>query len=259
MKLVPRIVIVFYIAFGAPLYTCAQLVKDSIIIHQIKNGDTFASIASKYGVTATQVKQLNKIDKLKVGAKLSIPNPLYTQLTKKDSLKISIDEGHANAESYESTAKVHSVKSGESLQFIANKYKVSPQNLIRWNNLKSKNLFVGQKLILSGSISIGSTEKWNKNNSLSFSSLPIYKMNGKTTIDQYEETGFLEETVEVTHPTIPIGTLILVTNPDTKTQVLVKIVANNNLQKDGIIGLPSSIISKLKFTNEYYIRIQYYL
>lgn len=259
MKFIPSILILLCMAFGAPLRTSAQLAKDSIILHQVKKGETFASIASEYGISATLIKQLYKGDKLKVGTILNLPNPLYAQIIKKDSLKISIDEGHANAESYESTTKVHTVKSGESLQFISNKYKVSPQNLIRWNNLKSKTLFVGQKLILSGSSSIGPSEKWNKNNSLSFPSLPTYKMSGKTAFDRYEQTGFLIETIDVTHPNIPVGSMILVTNMETKVQVLVKIVANNSLEKDCIIGLPASIISKLKFTNEYYIRIQYSL
>ena len=42
--------------------------------------------------------------------------------------------------------KIHTVKSGENLSVIANKYNCTVTELKEWNNLKSTNLSVGQKL-----------------------------------------------------------------------------------------------------------------
>lgn len=50
-----------------------------------------------------------------------------------------------------SDQSVHSVRKGESLGSIAKKYRVSVNQLKQWNNLKSTNLQVGQKLTLYNS------------------------------------------------------------------------------------------------------------
>ena len=42
--------------------------------------------------------------------------------------------------------KIHTVKSGENLSLIAKKYKCTVTELKEWNNLKSTNLSIGQKL-----------------------------------------------------------------------------------------------------------------
>ena len=46
--------------------------------------------------------------------------------------------------------RYHKVKSGETLGFIANKYGTTVSNLMKWNNLKSTNLQVGQTLKVEG-------------------------------------------------------------------------------------------------------------
>ncbi|HET6245397.1 MAG: LysM peptidoglycan-binding domain-containing protein [Bacteroidetes bacterium] len=48
------------------------------------------------------------------------------------------------------TRKTHTVRSGENLSTIANKYKCNVANIRDWNNLKSNSLRAGQKLIIYG-------------------------------------------------------------------------------------------------------------
>ena len=44
--------------------------------------------------------------------------------------------------------KLHIVKPMESLQIISQKYNISVNDLVKFNNLKSNRLFVGQTLII---------------------------------------------------------------------------------------------------------------
>jgi membrane-bound lytic murein transglycosylase D len=53
-----------------------------------------------------------------------------------------------SAEELTTLEKTHIVKSGESLQSIANKYSVSIGQIKTWNNLKNNNLYRGQRLFI---------------------------------------------------------------------------------------------------------------
>ena len=54
--------------------------------------------------------------------------------------------GNAQPVERSTEQKIHTVKSGENLSVIANKYKCTVTELKQWNNLKSTNLSIGQKL-----------------------------------------------------------------------------------------------------------------
>ena len=54
--------------------------------------------------------------------------------------------GNSNPVERSTEQKIHVVKSGENLSLIAKKYKCTVTELKTWNNLKSTNLSVGQKL-----------------------------------------------------------------------------------------------------------------
>jgi LysM repeat protein len=61
-----------------------------------------------------------------------------------------------------SSPTYHTVKSGETLSKIAGKYGCTVNNLVDWNNLKSHNIMVGQRLKISSEgeeKSIASTSK----------------------------------------------------------------------------------------------------
>lgn len=57
------------------------------------------------------------------------------------------------------SAATYTVKSGDSLSKIANQYGVSYQTLMKWNNLSSSTIRVGQKLNINTSLSATSTPK----------------------------------------------------------------------------------------------------
>lgn len=67
-----------------------------------------------------------------------------------------------NVEEFDEEELVYSVKRGDNLGSIARRYKTTVQNLKAWNNLKSNNLSIGQKLIIenySGDVSAIASSK----------------------------------------------------------------------------------------------------
>ncbi|MBD1573224.1 LysM peptidoglycan-binding domain-containing protein [Vibrio sp. S17_S38] len=71
------------------------------------------------------------------------------------------------------SAGKHKVKSGESLSVIAKNYNVSTANLMRWNNLKSSSLNVGQELQVSATNASQSSASSGSSSAASSSSKEI--------------------------------------------------------------------------------------
>jgi membrane-bound lytic murein transglycosylase D len=99
--------------------------------HKIRSGDTLGGIAKHYNISLSSLKQFNRLknDKIRAGKYLAIPSPKKKSfITKNNSIH-------------------YQVKSGDSLYTISKQFKVSVNDLIRWNrsNLK-KYLKPGQKL-----------------------------------------------------------------------------------------------------------------
>ena len=101
----------------------------------VKSGDSLWSIANKYNTTVDELKRINNLssNNLQIGQILTLP-------------------------SSGSTGNTYTVKSGDSLWSIANKYNTTVAELKRLNNLTSDNLSIGQVLVLpNGSSGSGST------------------------------------------------------------------------------------------------------
>jgi membrane-bound lytic murein transglycosylase D len=107
-------------------------------VHIVKKGETLSTIARKYHVSVNQLKQWNnmKSDRLSIGQKLVV----YS------SGAPMAQVGNDKPVERSTTQITHTVKKGETLGKIAQKYKCTVTDLKRWNNLKSTNIRVGQKL-----------------------------------------------------------------------------------------------------------------
>jgi len=98
------------------------------IIHKVKYGENLWLIAKKYNVTISDIQSLNKIknrNKIKPGIKLKIPNDGYIP----QPLKV-----------------YYTVKRGDTLSEIAQKYKTSVRKIKRLNGLRNNKIRIGQKL-----------------------------------------------------------------------------------------------------------------
>ena len=98
-------------------------------IYVVKSGDTLYSIANKYGMTVNELKNLNGL----------------TNNTLSIGQQLVVSEGNA------ATLDTYTVKSGDTLYKIANKYGLTVSELKQLNNLTSDNLSIGQVLNISNS------------------------------------------------------------------------------------------------------------
>jgi len=116
--------------------------QNNYTTYTVKSGDSLWAIANKYKTTVAVLKSINnlKSDVLMIGQKLKIPQ----------NSTIAKTQAQATAPSQKTQAQTnyttYTVKAGNSLWAIANKYKTTVNALKKLNNLKSDIIFVGQKL-----------------------------------------------------------------------------------------------------------------
>lgn len=109
--------------------------------HKVEKGDSFYTLAKKYGVTMKAIEAANPgVDsrKLKLGQKLVIPASAAPAPT----AAVSPAPGAAP----ETAETIYTVKSGDNLMKIARHAGVSLKALRAANNLKTDRITVGQKL-----------------------------------------------------------------------------------------------------------------
>jgi membrane-bound lytic murein transglycosylase D len=130
----------------------------------VRSGETMSGIAKKFRMTVTELKSLNNLKKNYVKPKqrllVYVGSPKKHVGTTEVTTTSLPDAPVKESDSLTVSApKYHTVKSGETLSKIAQKYDCSVNNLTTWNNLKSTNIVVGQKLKLYGTTAVASTSQ----------------------------------------------------------------------------------------------------
>jgi membrane-bound lytic murein transglycosylase D len=107
-----------------------------IIYHTIDDNDKIFPLCEKFGITVNQLKKWNKLKnyKLKVGKQLIVymPEELEEQIVETKSKIVK--------------EKIYSVKQGDTLSSISEKYSVTVAELKKWNRIKSGKIRPGMKL-----------------------------------------------------------------------------------------------------------------
>lgn len=125
--------------------------------HTIKKGETLFSISKQYGISVRELEDLNKLEKGKIFPgqvlKLKTAEPTERLLTNEEEpeeLNKKQDEKTVASLDHKKASKLklksHTVKKGESLSEIAEKYHCSISQLKSWNAKKSNNINAGEKL-----------------------------------------------------------------------------------------------------------------
>ena len=98
--------------------------------HKVSRGETLGGIASKYGMSVSRLKSLNKMTSSRIypGQKLKVSG--------------SAGSGGGSA----ARVSTHKVRRGETLVSIARKYGITVSKLKSLNNLKSSRIYPGQSL-----------------------------------------------------------------------------------------------------------------
>ena len=120
---------------------------DGKVIHVVQPYQTLSTIAQTYGVKVDTILTLNSIQvdwPLQIGQKLVIqPSSMTPTLTPRPLTPLQKLTPGTDGKYY------HTVKSGETLSYIATLYEVSLANLMAWNGLNSSSIIQpGQKLLL---------------------------------------------------------------------------------------------------------------
>ncbi|MCX6173788.1 MAG: LysM peptidoglycan-binding domain-containing protein [Ignavibacteriales bacterium] len=114
---------------------------DTWVEHRIRNGESLSSIANRYGVSTSQIKEWNnlKSNRLVRGKKLMI----YSGDTKRIASNNSSGNNNGRITKYK-------VKRGDSLGEIAEKFGATTAQLRKWNKLSSNKIVIGSMLAVHG-------------------------------------------------------------------------------------------------------------
>jgi membrane-bound lytic murein transglycosylase D len=107
-------------------------------VHIVKSGENLGSIAKKYRISVNQLKTWNNL-------KSTMIHPGQKLIVYSSGAPMA-QAGNSKPVTRSTEQSIHVVKSGENLSVIAKKYKCTVTDLKNWNNLKSTNLSIGQKL-----------------------------------------------------------------------------------------------------------------
>ena len=134
------------------------------LTYKVKRGDTIGHIAEWYGVRATDIRNWNN---LPFGRKIVVGRTLNLWVSKNEASALSRIGNMTFAQktalvrkfekrpTQESVADVsipYLVKSGDSLDKIAQEHGVTVRQIQRWNNLRSSRITPGNKLVLYPSV-----------------------------------------------------------------------------------------------------------
>lgn len=112
-------------------------------VHKVKRGEILTKIASKYGVTAGDIKKWNG----KSSSKVLAGESLTVYVDKNEKVKANSLAAKSSSENVKQPGSFHTVRRGDTLWNISQRYDgVSVNDIKKWNNLKGNNVMVGQKI-----------------------------------------------------------------------------------------------------------------
>ena len=122
----------------------SEVQNGSRLAYKVKSGDVLGKIASKYGVTLTQLRDWNNLNGnlIKIGQTLVIYTGSQQGSGSGNSQPLAQNTGESP------TPKTYTVKPGDSLWIISQKHALSIDQLKRLNNLNSTTIKPGQRLII---------------------------------------------------------------------------------------------------------------
>lgn len=137
----------------------ANVAQSTVIYHKVGKGETWNSIAAKYGVSVSSLRRWNgksRKSTLKVGSRLKIYQqaPAVAATTQSSDTTKAVSSSPTTTKPQQTKGNdkpanknvYHTVKKGENLSTIAKKYGTTPQQIRKLNNMKSDVLHSGQRL-----------------------------------------------------------------------------------------------------------------
>lgn len=106
--------------------------KEDRILYKIQKGDTLSEIAQKFNTTVSHLAEINNIKN---------PNLIYAGEI------IVVSHNHNNTEKENNATNTYTIKRGDTLWGIANKFNTTVNKLVQLNNIKNPNLIYAGEVI----------------------------------------------------------------------------------------------------------------
>jgi membrane-bound lytic murein transglycosylase D len=118
--------------------------ESATVTHVVRSGDTLSGIAAKYGVSVKDLQSWNELSgsTILVGQKLTVKGAAAASASGSSATKSS------TSSSKKPKTISYTVRRGDTLGAIAERYGCSISDLKSWNNLKGSTISVGQKLVI---------------------------------------------------------------------------------------------------------------
>lgn len=114
-------------------------------VYYVRSGDNLGLIASRHGMSVNELKSLNNLRSTTIHPKQRLL--VYTSGIRPPANTASSSAKPSSATS--TNLVFHTVKNGENLGLISEKYHCSISQIKEWNNLKNSTIYPGQKLKVS--------------------------------------------------------------------------------------------------------------
>lgn len=113
--------------------------------YKVKNGDSLYTISKKFGVSVSEIKNANNLQKSKI--------------SKNQVLNISTKSSSKHTAKSKTKPAYYTVRKGDTLPRIAQKTHKPMKQIMALNHVNSKSLHVGQKLVLAKSKPVSQDEE----------------------------------------------------------------------------------------------------
>lgn len=119
------------------------------VIHIVKSGETLGAIARKYNCSVADIKRWNNLKSVNLRRKQRlIVYPGFSS-SENSTPAVSASAAPQNEPNASNKSVIHTVKSGDNLGKIGQKYGVSIKDLMAWNDLKNTNIRINQQLVVA--------------------------------------------------------------------------------------------------------------
>ncbi len=199
--------------------------------HTVRTGETLFALSRKYGLTVADIKAWNALpsDQLAVGQVLLLQPPKKSAPPDEPTniIKVKNTLPTVTKPPFEG-AVAYNVVAGDGLALVGRKLKVSIDSLRNWNGLASNNLTIGQTLWY---------RKYDRQVSKTSDKEEVFgKVRSEGLAKQIEN---LEGTTKylALHRSLPVGSLVEVTNLMNKRKVFVRVVGKlpDNSANEGVL------------------------
>lgn len=216
---------------GVPYSYAGPILNENYYI--VQKGDSLWSIANKYGLSVDKLKDINNLSSnmLSIGQKL-----LIKDTSSSDDIGV-----------------YYTVSAGDTLYGIANEYKLTVDDLKKMNNLKSNNLSIGQKLLVSGTGEIAAAGDYDTYIVKSGDNLYSIARKYGITVDNLKSINNLSSNL------LSVGQKLLVPKVFDKKYIvksgdnLYKIAQNNNTTVSELVNLNKLMTTNLSIGQVLYL------